>query len=553
MTKYNSPRLGNKEIIFDRINVFLGANGTGKSKLLEEIRNSATTAFSVTQKNLIYVEGGRTIKITGSLKLTRQNFEQYQTTQTTEDTRTNKLQQGIADRIQDSLILLDRKGQELKSKHSDEVDLWTKNNYEGNCPLRKEPPLDVLIDLFHEIFPQLVLEFDETTKQIRCSKNGSPKFTPNTLSEGEKQVFSLLADILLLTEKKSVIIVDEPELNLNPKLACKVWDTIENELTDSIFIYATHSVSFTMRKNVNKIYVLSSENENFQEISNMGEIHQSDFRELLGTIPTILSSSRVLFTEGNDSSFDSIFYRWLACEHEGFEVLPIGSSNDVKATTSRIGIWSKIAQNINLKGIIDKDFKQQEELTQLSNSDLTILDYHEAESFLCHPELVEVIAKKLNLVENVPCKQTINDLIFSHLEKKKVYIVAQQVTRKTSIQASISIDKKSMQDVENFEDLETQLITKSSQQQETVKEKIGSEKIKELISDSRIELERIISEKDVDAALSILPGKELLNEISNLTGCKSPLSFLRAVSKNIEINDYPHLKKISDKLIQMLN
>jgi len=67
MITYNSPRLGNKDIIFSRINIFLGANGTGKSKLLEEIRNSSMNIFSISQKQLIYVEGGRTIKINGSL------------------------------------------------------------------------------------------------------------------------------------------------------------------------------------------------------------------------------------------------------------------------------------------------------------------------------------------------------------------------------------------------------------------------------------------------------------------------------------------------------
>ena len=35
--------------------------------------------------------------------------------------------------------------------------------------------------------------------------------------------------------------------------------------------------------------------------------------------------------------------------------------------------------------------------------------------------------------------------------------------------------------IKNFEDLEIQLITKSSQQQDSVKEKIGGDKIKKLI------------------------------------------------------------------------
>lgn len=553
MYKYISQRLGNKEVLFNRINVFLGANGTGKSKLLQEIRSQAINVFSISQKQLIYVEGGRTINITGSLRLTRDNFNQYQSAEIAENTRMQKLQHGIANRIQDSLLLLDIKGQALKGQHSDAVKNWLELGSVGNCPLRKEPPLNILIELFHEIFPQITLEFDEKSKQIYCVKNNSPKYNPNTLSEGEKQVFSLLADILLLTESNSVIIVDEPELNLNPKLACKVWDTIENELIDSVFIYATHSVSFTLRENIERVYVLSSENENFSEISKIDEINESELRELLGTIPTILSSSKVLFTEGQDASFDSLFYRWLANGKNGFEILPVGSSNDVKAITSRIGVWNKIAQNIKLKGIIDRDFKSQHETRQYEIESLSVLKFHEAESYLCHPELVEKIAGKLNLVEEIPNADSIVELIFSQLEMQKIKIVAQQVSREASIQASISVSRKSLSDVTDFDALEKHLIEKSVQQEASVKEKIGQERIKELVKEKKKDIEKVIDAKDVETALALLPGKELLKEISAKVGCKSPLSFLRSVSKNISIDEFHHIKSISEKLTEMMN
>jgi hypothetical protein len=553
MSIYISSRLNNKEIHFQRVNVILGANGTGKSKLLQEIKENALQAFSITPKQLIYVEGGRTIHINSSLKLERHNFDQYQTTELAENTRTSKLKQGIAQRIQDTLILLDIKGQQYKNAHSDLVNEWSRNGCVGQCPIRKEPPLKTLIELFQEIFPRITLEFLEDAKIIKCRKNSSPQYHLDTLSDGEKQVFSLLADILLLSEKNSVVIVDEPELNLNPKLACKVWDIIENELTESIFIYASHSVSFTLRGNINKIFVLSSENENFSEISGLNEIGDIDLRELLGMIPTILSSSKILFSEGKDSSFDSLFYRWLTLFKNDFEVLPVGSSNDVKAITSRIGIWDKIAQNINLKGIIDRDFKTEQEVSEYIDENLTVLDFHEAESYLCLPSIAEQIGQKLNLVEPLPTAEDIGNIIFTQLDSQKLKIVAQILSRKANIQSSISLDRKSLSNVSNFEELEFKLIEKSKEQLEVIHSKIGEEKIKELISSEKEIIERIISDKNVVKALELLPGKELLNLISSRIGCKSSLSFLRSISKNINITEFDHLKRLSDKLLIMLN
>ena len=481
MTTYNSPRLGNKTLNFQRINVILGANGTGKSKLLQELRDNALSAFLIDKKQLIYVEGGRTMHIDSNLKLNSQNFINYQTVDIAENTRTSKLNSGLAERMRDTLILLDIKGQQFKSIHSDLVNEWIKNGSIGSCPVRKDPPLKLLIELFQEIFPKIKIEFLEGAKVIKCTKNNSSQYHLDTLSDGEKQVFALLADILLLSEKNSVIIVDEPELNLNPKLACKIWDIIENELTDSVFIYATHSVSFSLRGNINKIFVLSSENENISEIKGLGELNETDLQELLGMIPTILSSSKILFSEGKDSSFDSLFYRWLTDFRNDFEVVPVGCSNDVKAITSRIGIWKEIAQNIRLKGIIDRDFKSGQEINDYYNENLTVLEFHEAESYLCFPLLVEQIAQKLNLVDPLPTAADINNIIFKQLEIHKLKIVAQILSRKATVQSSISIDRNSLNKVSSFEELELKLIEKSKEQLEVVQAKIGEEKIRELI------------------------------------------------------------------------
>ena len=75
----------------------------------------------------------------------------------------------------------------------------------------------------------------------------------------------------MLAENKSLILVDEPELNLNPGLACRFWDIVEIELPESIFVYATHCVSFAMRNHVQKIIVLGKNNANFTNIENISE------------------------------------------------------------------------------------------------------------------------------------------------------------------------------------------------------------------------------------------------------------------------------------------
>jgi predicted ATPase len=83
-TKIKLTRLPDQEFIFNRINILLGANGTGKSKLLRELRDGSAAYYG--NRNVIFVEGGRTIKLTNSLQLDRNNFQQFGTLQTANTT-----------------------------------------------------------------------------------------------------------------------------------------------------------------------------------------------------------------------------------------------------------------------------------------------------------------------------------------------------------------------------------------------------------------------------------------------------------------------------------
>ena len=72
LTKYP-----NYTFCFNRINVILGANGSGKSSTLVGIKNIAHINF----KNLttIYIEGGRTIRLPDSLTLNAATINNFST------------------------------------------------------------------------------------------------------------------------------------------------------------------------------------------------------------------------------------------------------------------------------------------------------------------------------------------------------------------------------------------------------------------------------------------------------------------------------------------
>lgn len=530
---------------FKRINIFLGANGTGKSKTLQELKNRAHEFYP--NHNLIYVEGGRTIHLPDTLDINA-HIGNNQTIAALEETRRIQKKETLANRITNGLQLLEKKGQEIKESHSDKVDEWEKNGKIGMTPIREDPPLNRLFNLFSEVFPTIELSVDSKTKKINCSKNSSEYYSFSSLSDGEKQVLSILLDIAILAEPDSLILVDEPELNLNPSLACRVWDTIENDLPKSIFIYTTHDVGFTMRSNVEKVFVLSNESENISEIENIGQINQNDLRALLGSIPAILSTNSALITEGRPDSFDSIFYRWILGT-TNVEIVPMGGSSDVIAVSNRTGVWNAIAPTVTLKGIIDRDFKSEESLDNLASVSTVILEFHEAESYLCMPTIVSTMSEKMGLVASKPTKDEIETIIKKEFEENLLQIVAKRVFDRTTIKLSVSIHKNILQNITTEQELEKKIVEEAKTQTDYAQEHLSEEKIKSFFTEEIELCRKALTTNDIKSILALTPGKSLISKLVTLTGARNISDYARACAKHLNIEDFLELKGLKQKLL----
>ena len=226
--KYRAKSHGNFEFDFPRVCVILGANGSGKSTLLKGIKNFFHS---------VYIEGGRTITIDDTIALTRQNINQYKNLESAMEQYRVKRSEKLVDRLTDALLVLMGQGKELKGKHSDEVTKWDTNGKVGDFPRRPQLPLDRLFEQYTEIFPYITVSYNDSTGKVTINNNiSNAQYGPSSLSDGEKQVFSLLADMLQLEDVYDFVVVDEPELNLHPELAERLWNLLESEYQNKHFL-----------------------------------------------------------------------------------------------------------------------------------------------------------------------------------------------------------------------------------------------------------------------------------------------------------------------------
>ena len=79
------------------------------------------------------------------------------------------------------------------------------------------------------------------------------KYPLKYMSSGEKSILYFLIGILL-QEGKDFYFIDEPENNLNPAIVSKLWNFIERERPNSVFVYLTHDSDFVASRVNSKIY-----------------------------------------------------------------------------------------------------------------------------------------------------------------------------------------------------------------------------------------------------------------------------------------------------------
>lgn len=400
--------------------------------------------------------------------------------------------------------------------------------------------------MFHDIFPQIRLSIKDKSKQISCRKNES-EYPPDKLSDGERQVLALLADIGILAEENSLILVDEPELNLNSHLACRVWDYIEANLTDSVFIYATHSLGFAMRRNVDQLLVLQGADKSAIPISGFNQIPNEELREFLGAVPAILAAPGALVVEGHEASLDLIFYNWIL-ENDEYVIVPVGSCENVNSAIKRTGIWNALAPNVNIVGVIDRDFRSDSNIQNLKLNYNLILELHELESYLCAPRLLSDLSKKLGLVEDPPDEDFFMDKICEFAESEKFSTIARRVFNRASIKLNVSLPRQSLSVYKDELELESAIKKAAKQEADKVNGKIGENAVSKIFKEELIKINKAIQKRNLTEILKYFPGKELLNSLLNYTGCSSPSEIVRASSKHLDISKYELLNNLKSEI-----
>ncbi|BAG13872.1 ABC transporter ATPase component-like protein [Candidatus Endomicrobiellum trichonymphae] len=369
---------------------------------------------------------------------------------------------------------------EVRNKFCDNIQRGTNKDYE----LPKNN-LDNVIKIWNSLIQHRILEVESgITFTLKMKTNLSVNYPAYQMSDGEKVALYLIAYVLQ-SPKDGFVIVDEPEMYLHKTILNKLWDILEDERKDCIFIYLTHDLGFaTSRALAKKVWIKSFSVPDKWEIEYIkgNELPEELLMELLG------SRKNILFCEGKKGGIDEQIYNILFPD---FTIIPVESCfsviNYTKAFNKMPNLTTKAI------GLIDSDHHGADRLEKLKSNDIFSFSIAEIENLFFDESFLKLLSEKL-LVQDKNAVESIKSEVTLQLEKEMELQISNYISMKINYYFTDSHLTKG----NNLKEVEKNYVR--------FKKEI---KICAWTEHRKVELEKIIKDKDYKRVLSIFNNKGL--------------------------------------------
>jgi energy-coupling factor transporter ATP-binding protein EcfA2 len=457
--------------------VAIGANGSGKTTLAYDLKRFLPQHGVVisAQKVLLIptFSGVSNINTTSEKLRSSQNADKtYKSTYSTEGG--NNAYQTLVQLGGEFHVLLDNLLADrsvVRNKYCEEMMTATEFH---EVP---KSNLDRVLEIWNSLLPHRTVSCVDGINIQLCGAN-EEGYPAHQMSDGEKVLLFLVAQVLQ-APSSGFVIVDEPEMYLH-----KLWDVLESERSDCIFIYLTHDLDFAVsRVDAKKIWIKSFNYPDKWEIEDVpeNELPESLLLELLG------SRKDILFCEGKSSSLDvKIFNRLFP----HLTVCPVDSCFDVINYTKS---FNKLPMVVTKAlGIIDRDYHDGERLRSLSGERVYSYSMAEIENLLLDEEFLNSFAVQLlsdaSVVEVI--KSEVLNLLRADIELQSANYVSAKINYYFK-NSHVSRGKNMVEVESNFAKF------------------IGEVDISSWYAERKCEIEKIVADKNYKRALQIYNNKGL--------------------------------------------
>ena len=361
----------------DSTAVIIGANGAGKTSLINELRknnskiNSNEMYVLPAQKLLCFATHIQDRNVVDEDSYITE-FNNINLKYETIDLYLNQIDANFSNTFTKLITLLVKDiiavaTDNFRGKNESSLSLWQK-----------------LEKIWNKIKPEISFEIDPIKIIVNVEKNGS-KYSINGLSDGERCILFYIGSVLLAPEN-SYIVVDEPETFLNAAVYNELWDLLISERPDCQFIFASHNMDFVQSR-TNATYIWC---KNFEAPYDLDYQVLEESQEIPLPLLTEVSGAKkpILFCEGTKNSLDYQIYSKLFSEF--CFVKPVQGHKQVIQYTKA---YNKLEETYGNKayGIIDYDWMDEARIESYKKKNIFVLPFNEIEMLLVDEEMVNYV------------------------------------------------------------------------------------------------------------------------------------------------------------------
>ena len=363
----------------DSTTIIIGANGAGKTSLINELRknnskiNSNAMYVLPAQKLLCFATHIQDRNVVDEDSYITE-FNNINLKYETIDLYLNQIDANFSNTFTKLITLLVKDimavaTDNFRGKNESSLSLWQK-----------------LEKIWNKIKPEIKFDIDTKNTVVKVEKNGS-KYSINGLSDGERCILFYIGNVLLAPEN-SYIIVDEPETFLNAAVYNELWDLLISERPDCQFIFASHNMDFVQSR-TNATYIWC---KNFEAPYDLDYQVLEESQEIPLPLLTEVSGAKkpILFCEGTKNSLDYQIYSKLFSEF--CFVKPVQGHKQVIQYTKA---YNKLEETYGNKayGIIDYDWMDEARIESYKKKNIFVLPFNEIEMLLIDEEIVKFVLR----------------------------------------------------------------------------------------------------------------------------------------------------------------
>ncbi len=288
-----------------------------------------------------------------------------------------------------------------------------------------DSPTEKVVQLWSEILPHRAISFEDGKVVVRDATNSST-YHGKEMSDGERVALYLMGQVLS-APAGSILIIDEPEIHLHSSIMQSMWDKLEEEKRDCLFVYITHDLNFaSTRVSTTNIWVRDFNGTNtwtWELVPEVSEFPESLLLELLGNRRT------VVFVEGEKGGKDHSIYQAI---YRKYNVVPRNGCERVIESTRALRN-NVTFHHIRAIGLIDRDYRSEDEIANLKENGIFCVEVAEIENILLNEKSLRSVARNQRLDPDIVVTRTA-DMLRTALAK--------DIERQSSLRTMRSVENR---------------------------------------------------------------------------------------------------------------